>query len=111
MNAASRLVHQHSAARHLVLVYLLTRRQIVMLVLAAAVVFSALSVIYVTHSSRVLHAAYQHNLAEKNQLLVKRGQLMLEHGTWMMQARIQKYAESKLGMVMPNHKSVVIVHE
>jgi cell division protein FtsL len=44
-------------------------------------------------------------------LIVERGQLLLERGTWMMQARIQKFAESKLGMVIPDHKSVVIVHE
>ena len=111
MNAAARLVHQNALARHLVLVHLLTRRQLAMLLLAAAVVFSALAVIYVTHSSRVLYAAYQHNLAEKNHLFVERGQLLLERGTWMMQARIQKYAESRLGMVMPDHKSVVIVRE
>jgi cell division protein FtsL len=111
MNAAARLVHQNTAARHMVLVHLLTRRQIVILLLAAAVVFSALAVIYVTHSSRVINAAYQHSLSEKNHLYVERAQLLLERGTWMMQARIQKVAESQLGMVMPDHKSVVIVRE
>jgi cell division protein FtsL len=111
MNAAARLVHQNAVARHLVLVHLLTRKQIGMLVLAAAVVFSALAVIYVTHSSRILYAAYEHNISEKNHLNVERGQLLLERGTWMMQARIQKFAESQLGMVMPDHKSVVIVRE
>lgn len=111
MNAAARLVHQNGIAKHLVLVHLLTRKQLTMLLLAAAVVFSALGVIYVTHTSRVMYAAYQHHLAEKNQLIVERGQLLLERGTWMMQARIQKFAESKLGMMIPDHKSVVIVHE
>lgn len=111
MNAAARLVHQNGLTKHLIMVHLMTRRQLVILLLAAAVVFSALAVIYVTHSTRVLFAAYQHNLSEKNHLFVERGQLLLERGTWMMQARIQKYAETKLGMVMPDHKSVVIVRE
>lgn len=111
MNAAARLVHQNAVARHMVLVHLLTRKQIAILFLAAAVIFSALSVVYVTHSTRVLYAAYQHNLAEKNHLYVERAQLLLERGTWMMQARIQKVAESKLGMMMPDYKSVVIVRE
>lgn len=111
MNAAARLVHQNAVARHLVLVHLLTRRQLTLLFLAAAVVFSALAVIYVTHSTRVLYATYQHNVSEKNHMYVERGQLLLERGTWMMQARIQKVAESQLGMVMPDHKSVVIVRE
>ena len=111
MNAAARLVHQNTVTRHLVLVHLLTRRQMGLLLMAAAVIFSALAVIYVTHTSRVLYATYQHKLGEKNHLYVERAQLLLERGTWMMQARIQTYAESKLGMVMPDHKSVVIVHE
>ncbi len=44
-------------------------------------------------------------------LHVQRGQLLLERSTWMMQARIQPIAENKLGMIIPDHKSVVIVHE
>lgn len=111
MNAAARLVHQNGIARHLVLIHLLTRRQMAVLLLAAAVIFSALAVIYVTHTSRELYAAYQHNLSEKNHLIVERGQLLLERGTWTMQARIQKFAETKLVMVLPDHKSVVIVRE
>lgn len=111
MNAAARLVHQNALAKQLVLIHLLTRKQLAVLILAISVVFSALSVIYVTHTNRVLHAEYQHSLAEKNHLYVERGQLLLERGTWMMQARIQKLAEDKLGMVMPDHKSVVIVKE
>lgn len=111
MNAAARLVHQGNFTKHLVMMHLLTRRQLAVLVLAAAVVFSALATIYVTHSTRVIYAAYQHHLAEKNHLFVERGQLLLERGTWMMQARIQKFAESRLGMVMPDHNSVVIVRE
>jgi cell division protein FtsL len=111
MNAAARLVHQNGLAKHLILVHLVTRRQLTVLLLAAAVVLSALAVIYVTHTTRVLFATYQHHQNEKNHLFVERGQLLLERGTWMMQARIQKYAESKLGMVMPDHKSVVIVRE
>lgn len=111
MNAAARLVHQNAVARHLVLVHLLTRKQMSLLFMAAAVIFSALAVVYVTHTSRVLYATYQHALSEKNQLHVERAELLLERGTWMMQARIQQYAESKLGMVQPDHKSVVIVHE
>lgn len=111
MNAAARLVHQNALAKQLVLIHLLTRKQLAVLILAISVIFSALSVIYVTHTNRVLHAEYQHSLAEKNHLYVERGQLLLERGTWMMQARIQKLAEDKLGMVMPDHKSVVIVKE
>lgn len=111
MNAAARLVHQSVLSRHLVLTHLLTRRQIAVLFLALAVILSGLSTIYVTHVTRILHAAYQHNLLEQNRLHLQRGQLLLERSTWMMQARTQHIAENQLGMVIPEHKSVVIIHE
>jgi cell division protein FtsL len=111
MNAAARLVHQSVLSRHFVLTHLLTRRQIAVLILGLAVLFSALSVIYVTHVTRVMHATYQHNLADQNRLHVERGQLLLERSTWMMQSRIEKIAEGKLGMFIPGNKSVVIIHE
>ncbi len=111
MNAAARLVHQNILSRHLVLTHLLTRKQLMVMLLALAVILSALSVIYVTHVTRILHATYQRNLVMQDRLHVQRGQLLLERSTWMMQARIQQFAESQLGMVMPDHKSVMIVHE
>jgi cell division protein FtsL len=111
MNAAARLVHQSVLSRHLVLAHLLTRRQIAVVMLALAVLLSALSIIYVTHVTRILHAAFQHNLVEQDRLHVQRGQLLLERSTWMMQARIQQFAENKLGMIVPDNKSVMIIHE
>lgn len=111
MNAAARLVHQNVLSRHLVLAHLLNGRQVVVLMLALGVLLSAISVIYVTHLTRVLHANYQHQLAQQNRMHDERGQLLLERSTWMMQARIQKIAESQLGMVIPDHKSIVVVHE
>lgn len=111
MNAAARLVHQNVLSRHVVLTYLLTRSQLATLLAALLILFSALSIVYVTHTSRILYATYQQNLAEKDRLYVERSQLLLEHSTLMMQARIQKIAENKLGMVVPNQKSVVVVRE
>lgn len=111
MNAAARLVHQGVIARHLVLAHLLTRRQITVMLLALCVLLSALSIVYVTHVTRILHAAYQRNLTEQEHLHVQRGQLLLERSTWMMQSRIQGVAEQKLGMILPDQKSVVIIRE
>lgn len=111
MNAAARLVHQNGLSRHFILTHIVSRRHIAIAMLALAVLLSALSVIYVTHLTRVMHAAWQHNLAEQDRLHVERGQLLLERSMWMMQARVQQVAEDKLGMVMPDAKSMVIVHE
>ena len=109
MNAAARLVHQSVLSRHLLLTQLLSRRQVALLMLTLGVVLSALSIVYVTNVSRGLHAALQHNRMEQDHLHVLRSQLLLERGAWMMQARVEQVAEKQLGMVVPDHKSVVIV--
>lgn len=112
MNAAARLVHQGVLTRrHFVMAHLMSRQQIVIFGLALSVLFSALSIIYVTHLTRVMHAAYQHNVQEQARLHVERGQLLLERSTWMMQARTQQLAEAKLNMVIPDNKSVTIIAE
>ena len=110
MNAAARLVHQNVLTRHLVFTYFLTRQQIAAMILALGVLISALSIVYVTHVTRILNANYQHYVIEQDQLQVQRSQLLLERGTLMMQARTQLAAEEKLGMVMPDHKSVVVIN-
>jgi cell division protein FtsL len=111
MNAAGRLVHQSALTRQLAIAYFLTRRQAIVVGLTFAILLSALSIIYITHLTRILHANYQHNLVERTRLHMERGQLLLERSTWMVQARIQQIAETKLGMIIPDHKSVVIIHE
>lgn len=111
MNAAARLVHQNILTRQFVFAHFLSRRQMSLLGLTFAVLLTALSIIYVTHVSRIMHAGFQHNLAEQDRLHVERGQLLLERSTWMVQSRIQQIAESKLGMIIPDQKSVVIIHE
>lgn len=111
MNAAARLVHQGAITKQLIYVQFLTRKQLGMMFLSLLVLISSLSVIYVTHLSRELNAAYEQSVAEKNHLRVERGQLLLERSTLMVQARIQQFAEKKLGMVIPEYQSVVVVHE
>lgn len=111
MNAAGRLVHQGILSRQMTLTHWLTRSQLSAVTLAVSILFSALGIIYVTEETRVLQANYQHSLHDQDHLHVERGQLLLERSTWMMQARIQHIAENQLGMILPNNKSVVIIHE
>jgi cell division protein FtsL len=111
MNAAARLAHQNVLSRHVALTHLITRSQLAIMLMSLGVLMSALSVIYVTQTTRMLYATYQHNLAEQDHLHVQRGQLLLERSTWLMQSRVQNIAADKMGMVVPNAKSVVIVHE
>jgi cell division protein FtsL len=111
MNAAARLVHQNVLSRHLFLSHFLNRKQMTVLLLAMSMLFSALGIVYVTHLTRVANASYEHLLSERNHLQMERGQLLLERSTWTMQSRVQQIAENKLNMAMPNHNSVVILHE
>lgn len=111
MNAAARLVHQNVLSRHLALTHFLSRKQITILLLAIAIVLSSIALIYTTHLSRSFYAGYQRTLAERNQLHTRRTQLLLEHSTLLMQARVQVAAEQKLDMVPPDQTSTIVIHE
>lgn len=111
MNTAARLVNQRVLSRSWVMSVLLKRSQLPLLAMVISVLFSALTVIYMTNTTRSLNASIQQTFAEREQLHVQWGQLLLEKSTWIMQARIQNLAEGKLGMVIPDSKSVVVVTE
>lgn len=111
MNAAARLLQQGSLSRSWVFSVVLTRVQAHVMTLITAVLVTALSMIYVTNTSRNMHASIQQTLAERNQLHIQWGQLLLEKSTWTMQARVERIAASQMNMVQPDHKSVVIVNE
>jgi len=80
------------------------------MVLLIAVIVSALSVIFVTNTTRNLQAELHHTLMIRNQLNIETQQLLLEKGTWIMQSRVQHTAERELNMVMPDHKSIVVLN-
>lgn len=111
MNAAARFLSQSSVSRTWVISVLMAKAQLSTLTLLVAVLMSALSIVYVTNNTRSLNANLQQMQAERDHLHVQWGQLLLEKSTWIMQARIQQIASNKLGMVVPNSKSVVIVNE
>lgn len=111
MNAAARLVHQHTLTRHLLLTQIFTWRQIAALTLLLAVISSAVAGIYVTHTTRVIHAAYQQQLNEKNRLEIERSQLLLERSTLLVRARDHRKAQTMLGLVTPDPKSIIVVRE
>lgn len=111
MNAAARFLNQGSLSRNWVISVILARAEYSVFLLIAAVLVSALSIVYVTNTSRSLNAAIQQTFVERDHLHVQWGQLLLEKGTWITSARVQQIAENQLGMVMPEGKSMVIVNE
>jgi cell division protein FtsL len=110
MNAASRMFNQGVISRGWAFSFLLKRTHVSIMLLAIAVLTSALSIVYVTNASRCLNASFQQSLGERDQMHVQWGQLLLEKSTWMTQAHVQQVAEEKLGMAFPTGKSVVIVN-
>lgn len=111
MNTAARLLSQNTVSKTWVISFLLSKAQFSLYLLITSVLISALSIVYVTNTTRSLNANLQQTLTEREHLHIQWGQLLLEKSTWITQARIQKIASDKLDMMIPNSKSVVIVKE
>ncbi len=86
----------------------LTRAMMALLIVA--VFLSALAVIDARNENRMLFARLQQLRQQRDQINVEWGQLLLEQSTWSTHARIEQVATQKLGMVMPQHVEIVVVH-
>jgi len=111
MNAAGRLLNRDVLSPNWVLAVFLTRTQLSFAVFLFLVFMSAFSVVYMTNLARDLQANLHQSQAENAQLFSQQGQLLLERSTLSMQARVQQVAEQKLNMLIPDHQSVVKIHE
>lgn len=78
-----------------------------LLFLAALVAISAIGVVYAKHRARVLFVEVQKVEQEIEALQTEWGQLRLEQNTWAEHSRIERIARSRLGMEMPERKSIV----
>jgi cell division protein FtsL len=78
--------------------------------LIAGVLLSALAVVHVRQESRLLFVRLQSLQAERDQLNIEWGRLLLEQGTWSAHARIEEVARVKLGMKMPQPDHILVVH-
>lgn len=77
---------------------------LVLLVLA-----SALSVVGLRHQSRQSFAELQSLRAERDQLNIEWGRLLLEQGAWSQHQRVEKIARSRLAMRLPDASRVVVI--
>jgi cell division protein FtsL len=78
-------------------------------VLLAIVVLCSWSVVTSQHVSRTLYSDLQKEQKSQHQLDVEYGQLMLEQGTWGAHALIEKAAETRLGMHIPDPRQVQVI--
>lgn len=77
--------------------------------LIAAVLVSAIVVIYVKHENRRSFVELQVLQKHRDEMVVYWGQLQLEQGAWATHGRVEQLARTRLGMVTPDAKSLVLI--
>ncbi|MFT7222679.1 MAG: cell division protein FtsL [Cellvibrionaceae bacterium] len=74
-----------------------------------AVVASSLAVVYVSHDSRVKFNELENLRRDQSRLQVVWGQYLLEESTWAAYGRIEKLAQEKLSMQVPESRRIIQV--
>lgn len=82
---------------------------IVVGLLVALVMGSALGVVYTTYETRQLFIRLEHLDAQRDALNIEWGRLELEQSVWSAHSRVERIARSKLDMVMPDSSDTVYV--
>ena len=89
----------------------MNRQTLLVIILALAVLVSAIAVIEAKHESRKRFVALQDLEMERDRMNVEWGQLQLEQGTWATHSRIENIAYKQLHMVIPEMESIVIIKQ
>jgi cell division protein FtsL len=82
---------------------------IVLPVLWLAVLGSAMQVIYARHKARALFVQLERLNAERDALEMEWGRLQLEQSYWSSHAFVERVANAKLQMTLPQTRDVRIV--
>ena len=85
------------------------QRVLVVAILAAAVLASAVGAVYARHEARRLFIELQRLNAVRDDLKVDWGRLQIERSTWASLGRVEQIADEKLDMRAPDPAQVVIV--
>jgi cell division protein FtsL len=80
-----------------------------LLVLLAAVLVSAIAVVWTRHQSRALFVQLSQLQSQRDELNIEYGRLELEQATWAEPRRIDSEARTKLGMFAPRPQDVQLV--
>jgi len=78
-------------------------------VLWVAVLVSAVAVIQVRNEARTLFTELEHLSAERDELNIEWGQLQLEQSAWSNHGFVERVANDKLRMTLPQPAEVRIV--
>jgi cell division protein FtsL len=83
---------------------------IILLILLAASLASALGVVWTRHESRVLFVALTSLQNQRDELNIEYGKLELEQATYAEPRRIDDEARQNLGMVNPLPQDIRLLH-
>ncbi|MBB3183497.1 cell division protein FtsL [Halomonas fontilapidosi] len=84
-------------------------RLLLVMLLLVACLGSALAVITASHLTRERYAQLQQLERERQQLQTEWGQLLLEEGAWSSPARIERLAQERLEMRLPDIDEVEVI--
>lgn len=80
-----------------------------MMILIAAVLTSAIAVVWTRHQSRVLFVELTRLQNQRDELNVEYGKLELEQATWAEPRRVDDESRQRLGMVNPKPQDIQLV--
>ncbi|MFO1494669.1 MAG: cell division protein FtsL [Lysobacterales bacterium] len=83
--------------------------QVIFVLMLAAVVGSAIALVYARHQNRTLFFALEKLNAERDELNIEWGQLQLEQSTWADANRVEQIATRDLGMTFPAPQDIVVI--
>ncbi len=85
--------------------------RLLLAVLLAANVLSAIGVVFARHEHRQLFIALTKLERSRDELNIEFGRLQLEQATWAESNRIDQVARMRLGMKFPETSDIVVVRQ
>ena len=82
---------------------------VLFVLLLAAVLGSAIALVYARHEHRALFAQLERFNAERDDLDIEWGLLQTEQSTWADAAQVEQRAVSEMDMVFPTPQDIVVV--
>jgi cell division protein FtsL len=83
--------------------------RVLLMILIAANVLSAIAVVFARHEHRQLFIALTKLEKARDELNIEFGRLQLEQATWAESNRIDQVARNRLGMKFPETGDIVVV--
>ena len=83
--------------------------RLVVALLVVANVLTGIAVVFARHEHRQLFTQLSKLEAARDELNIEFGRLQLEQATWAESNRIDQVARTRLGMVFPETRDIVVV--